>query len=102
LPFVGGVHIIHSGGMSGGLQNDAQRVEFALISADELYEVNRNEYTQTNWRDTVLWAWNVYARANEKQKLQAFILREWRQFPCAMTGVIWIQMKRKIKGIFRK
>ena len=102
LPFVGGVHIIQAKGMSGGLQSDVQRCEFELISADELHAVNHNVYTKKYWQDTVIWSWNTFEHFGEKQKLRGLILKEWRQFPCDMTGVIWIQTKRKIKNWMKK
>lgn len=102
LPFVGGVHIIQASGMSGGLQSDVQRCEFELISADELHAVNHNKYTKKYWQDTVIWSWNTFEHFGEKQKLRGLILKEWRQFPCDMTGVIWIQTKRKIKNWMKK
>lgn len=102
LPFVGGVHIIQANGMSGGLQSDVQRCEFELISADELHAVNHNKYTKKYWQDTVIWSWNTFEHSGEKQKLRGLILKEWRQFPCDMTEVIWIQTKRKIKNWMKK
>lgn len=99
LPFVGGVHIIQAKGMSGGLQNNIQRCEFELMSADELHAVNRNEFTKKYWQDTVIWSWNTFEHSGEKQKLRNFILKEWRMFPWDMTEVMWIQTKRKIKYI---
>ena len=102
LPFVGGVHIIQAKGMSGGLQSEVQRCEFELISADELHAVNRNEYTKKYWQDTIIWSWNTFEHSGEKQKLRGLILKEWRQFPCDMTEVMWIQTKRKIKNWMKK
>lgn len=102
MPFVGGVHIIQAKGMSGGLQSDVQRCEFELISADELHAVNHNKYTKKYWQDTVIWSWNTFEHSGEKQKLRGLILNEWRQFPCDMTEVMWIQTKRKIKNWMKK
>ena len=102
LTFVGGVHIIQANGMSGGLQSEVQRCEFELISADELHAVNHNKYTKKYWQDTVIWSWNTFEHFGEKQKLRGLILKEWRQFPCDMTGVIWIQTKGKIKNWMKK
>lgn len=102
LPFVGGVHIIQANGMSGGLQSDVQRCEFELISADELHAVNHNKYTKKYWQDTVIWSWNTFEHSGEKQKLRGLILKEWRQFPCDMTEVMWIQTKRMIKNWMKK
>ncbi len=103
LPFVAGVHMVHAGGMSGGLTTEVQRCEFEMISANELYDVNREDpNVKKYWQDTVFWAWNVYVSDGEHQKLYGLIKKEWGLFPWPMTNIIWIQIKRQIKAIFAR
>lgn len=62
LNFIGGVYVIHGGGVSGAIDHKKQCIISYKI-AEELYRNNKNEYTKRFYADNLQWA--VYQHKNE-------------------------------------
>lgn len=90
MNFVGGVYVIHDGGVFGA--RDIQRKSrVSCAIAEELYRKNKNEYTKHFYGESLQWA--VYQHVNEFFKKAGY---SWKLF--MLNG----RVKLLIKNLLRK
>lgn len=96
LNFVGAKYRLHQGGVAGSMDDICSCLS-ELGYMDELYKINRDQYTKDYWKSVLLWTINTLDEHGDYKKKCSIIWRELNLFPIQTLKILFIITKRIIK-----
>lgn len=97
LNFRGANYRIHTGGIA-STKDDVQGCISELGYINELYRVNRDQYTKNYWKSVLLWTVGTLNKHGERKQKREVLWHEFKLFPIPTLKILFILSKRTIKA----